>query len=282
MRSDRLHKILLAVLFGTIVGIGFVNQAPVSAQSSGCEFATIPGTIPGAGRCLYLPTISMTVSNIPQTVFDAIPVMGAATDRPAAAHGDLNLALRSYVETNATLTLIDVGGDTDSNAPQMDGIFTPPRLPTFTKAYRVHEWDWNCATDDKGCRAGPIGAPDVTLIEMAVTGGEAISIPSRNPRIYPGDYKVLVLYAEATRITIAYTREDTAANGYVVHMEDLRVDPALVTLYNQMNAAGRSNLPALRNGERLGNASGSTIKVVMRDSGSFMDPRVRKDWWMGY
>ena len=274
------HRTLFISFFVALFGIGLFHQVPASAQESGCEPTTIPGTIPGSGRCLYLPLISMAVSNIPPTVYNAIPVMGASTDRPAAEHGDLNLALRGFVETDATLALIDVGGHTDSNAPQMAGIFDPPRLPTFTKAYRVHEWDWGC--DDNGCRADPIASPEVTLIEMAVSVGEPISIPTRSPRIYPGEYKVLVLFAEASRITFAYTREDTAAKGYVVHMEGLRVDPALVALYNQMNAQGRSNLPALRNGERLGNATGSTIKVVMRDSGSFMDPRVRKDWWMGY
>ena len=68
----------------------------------------------------------------------------------------------------------------------------------------------------------------------------------------------------------------------MVHIEDVAVDPALLDLYNQLNAAGRAKLPALHNGETLGVATGATIKVAIRDSGSFLDPRSRKDWWIGY
>ena len=66
----------------------------------------------------------------------------------------------------------------------------------------------------------------------------------------------MVLYAEASRITLVYTRADTAAFGYVIHLEGIQVDPALVALYEAQNAAGRSRLPALRNGEALGSGHG--------------------------
>jgi hypothetical protein len=56
----------------------------------------------------------------------------------------------------------------------------------------------------------------------------------------------------------------------------------LLALYRAKDAAGRKELPALRNNERFANASGSAIKVAIRDTGSFMDPRVRKNWWKGY
>ena len=100
--------------------------------------------------------------------------------------------------------------------------------------------------------------------------------------IYAGGYKALVLYAEETRITLTYTREDTPARGYLVHLEDVQVDPTLLALYRAQDAAGRKQLPALHNQERFANAIGSTIKVAIRDTGSFMDPRARKDWWKGF
>ena len=38
-------------------------------------------------------------------------------------------------------------------------------------------------------------------------------------------------------------------------------------------------LPALRAEQAFGRARGDEIMVSIRDTGSFMDPRSRKDWW---
>jgi hypothetical protein len=96
----------------------------------------------------------------------------------------------------------------------------------------------------------------------------------------------MVLYAEEQRITLNYTRRDTVANGYAVHLENICVDPNLLALYRaQVNAEGwraTGRLPALRNNQALGTALGSELKVAIRDRGAFMDPRSRKDWWQGY
>lgn len=99
-------------------------------------------------------------------------------------------------------------------------MFAPHRLPVFTANYRVHDWDWGC-NQPAGCLGGPIGHYPVTLVAMATTPGELLSIPHKRRRIYPGDFKALVLYAEETRITFTYTRRDTAAVGYLVHVEDV-------------------------------------------------------------
>jgi hypothetical protein len=122
----------------------------------------------------------------------------------------------------------------------------------------------------------------VTLLEVAVTPNEPIYIPSRNAEIYGGGYRAMLLYATVSRLTLVYTREDTAAIGYVVHLEDIQVDAGLLTLYQQENSAGRNRLPALRNGQRVGFAGGGMLKMAIRDTGSFMEPRSRKDWWHGY
>ncbi len=265
--------LLLILLSGLAVQTAQAQDDPNTPGASGTNPS---GTLPE--NPLYLPLVALNAGQA--RVFDAIPVLEPPVDRPAAAHGDLNLALRGYTNTVANLTLIDVNGDVDEHAPQLAGLFATPRLPTFQAAYRVYDWNWGCSAE--GCRGEPLADPPVTLLEMVVTQGEALHIPTRTPDIYGGDYKALVLYAEAQRITLAYTRQDTAAVGYLVHIEDLTVDPALVALYNELNLAGRSRLPALRNGEVLGLASGTTIKVAIRDTGAFMDPRVRKDWWKGY
>ena len=263
--------------------LGVSAQRKVVAQALNCPSGTLPGdpgTIPGGfSGCLFLPVIDTPPS---QAVFSAVPIMGEALDRPAATHPDINLAVRGYVPVTATLELLDIDGPTDADAPQLAGIFTPPRLPTFTAAYQVYDWDWVCGSDNNGCVGELITQPEVTLIDVLVVPGEPISIPLREPQIYEGGYKTLVLYAEAQRITLSYTREDNPAIGYMVHLENLRVDSNLVLLYQQLDTAGRTELPALREGEPLGVATSQPLKVAIRDTGSFLDPRSRKDWWMDY
>ena len=74
--------------------------------------------------------------------------------------------------------------------------------------------------------------------------------------------------------------------GYVVHLEDVCVDPNLLALYRaQTDSDGyhhTGHLPALLNNQALGTALNTEVKVVIRDKGSFMDPRSRKDWWPGF
>lgn len=213
--------------------------------------------------------------------YDLIPVSGPAADRPDYLHGDLNLALRGYNETFADNGLVGYNGGTDSNAPQLAGLFNPNQFPSISSVYQVNNWDWGCG--EIGCAAGPITDWEVTLIGLPATRGQEIFIPERGPSIYAGDYKAMVLYAEEKRITLAYTRQDTVAQGYAVHLEDVCVDPNLLALYRQQigpNGFRATNqLPVLRNDQSLGTAAGDEIKVVIRDTGKFMDPRSCKDWW---
>jgi hypothetical protein len=64
-------------------------------------------------------------------------------------------------------------------------------------------------------------------------------------------------------------------------LANICVDPNLLALYRSSNGAGRGYLPALRNEEVLGTATGSLL-VAVRDRGVFLDPRSRKDWWRGF
>ncbi len=97
----------------------------------------------------------------------------------------------------------------------------------------------------------------------------------------------MVLYAEEQRLTLGYTRQDTVAGGYAVHIENICVDPTLLALYrSRVTPQGwrlsPPMLPALRNNQALGIALSNEIQVAIRDRGAFMDPRSRKDWWPGY
>ena len=94
-------------------------------------------------------------------------------------------------------------------------------------------------------------------------------------------YEVLVLYASPDRITLKYTPEDNVVRGYTIHIEDVCVEPSLLGLYQTLNQTGRRRLPALWAGQAFGRAKGDAIKVAIRDSGVFFDPRSRQDWWRG-
>ncbi len=215
--------------------------------------------------------------------FGVIPIEGGpARDHLPHLHGYLNLSLRGYSVTNAPKSLVDYAGSPDASAPQLDGLFNPDNYPGISAVYRVNSWDWG---GGDGYPGGPITDWPVTMLGLPTTFGQAIYIPERVPEIYGGGYKAMVLYAEEKRITIVYTRRDTVADGYTVHIENVCVDPNLLAGYRaQLDGQGwhTNNLPALRSNQALGTAFGSEIQVVIRDKGSFMDPRSRLDWWKAY
>jgi hypothetical protein len=233
---------------------------------------------------------------ISSETYSTLSVNPPPTDRPAAQHADLNLALRSYIGTTGYLGLVDISGPTDSNAPQLYNLFGDKRTGVFTSLSQVYDWNW--ATNSRGA---PITDPAVTLARLAMAVGEAVHVPGSGytigtPSLIPapgtaflktdllaaaGGYEVLVLYAATNRITLKYTRDDNVIHGYTLHVEDVCVEPRLLALYQQMNTAGRANLPALRAGQSFGTARTTSIGAAIRDSGSFMEPRSRKDWWQG-
>ena len=178
--------------------------------------------------------------------YTTVPVAGGGINHPDGQHADLNLALRGYSPANVAADLVDKDGPVDGDPPQLAGIFADYRRPAFGQAYRINDWNWNCG--EHGCSLGPLDHVAATLLTLATGTGEPLGIPHRHAQIYGGGYKALVLYAEPTRITLGYTRDDSVANGYVVHLENVCIDPNLVALYQGSNAAGRGFLPALREG----------------------------------
>ncbi len=216
--------------------------------------------------------------------YNLIPVPGSPADHPDYLHGDLNLSLRGWETVNVPLSLINYAGGVDPNAPNLKGIFANGRVPTFTAAYQIYDWDWSCGAD--GCPGSLLNTWPATLLEMATITGEELRIPTRAPDIYQGNYRALVLYAAENRITLVYAREDTVAFAYAVHLEDVCVDPNLLALYRSRVdgggwriSDGGYQLPGLDNGQVFGTAAGGEVKVAIRDRGAFMDPRSAKDWW---
>ena len=116
---------------------------------------------------------------------------------------------------------------------------------------------------------------------MAVNPGELIYVPDSGYDI-GGGYDAHVLYASNERITLKYTGEDNVYVGYTIYVENVCVEPDLLALYQTLDAAGRQELPALHGGQPFGRALGGEIRVAVRDSFQFLDPRSRKDWWQDH
>lgn len=191
-------------------------------------------------------------------------------------HGDVNLLLRKWNAVSATKGLVDVSGPTDTKPPpQLYTLFADDRVPVFPAVYQVEAWDWGC-----NCPSGFITSPEVTLAGMTTQLNEEIHTPHSGYDV-GGGHTAVVLYAAKNTITLKYTAEDNVVKGYTVHLAGICVEPALQALYDQCNAAGRTELPALKSRQPLGRAIGGEIQAAIRDTGSWMDPRVRKDWWQG-
>jgi hypothetical protein len=216
---------------------------------------------------------------IPGATYGSLAIEGSVTDRPAEGHADLNLALRGYTPASGEYVgLLDncSAVPDDWKAPQLRGLFGDHRRPTFTGVYWVHQWDWgcNCRSWDVERRWGP------SFATLGTASGEILYVPDSGYTIDAAqNYETLVLYAAADRITLKYTREDNVVRGYTLHLENVCVDPALLTLYASLNAQGRAVLPALQPGRPFARARGSWIGLSIRDSGEWMDPRHCADWW---
>ena len=246
----------------------------------------------------YLPVV-MTVATttsagcpITSTAsYDLISFQGGAYkgNRLTDENADMRLSVLGYsttpTATNASLTLVDYNGSADGNAPRVHGLFEPNRVPKFLKNYQRHDWNWNeNAPPPYGSQDGVNQQYPVTVIDMAATKGEGVYIPERNANNSGLGTQAMVLYADEDEMTLTYTDMDRPDVGYVVYIANFCVDPQLVAAYRAQLRDGKratGKLPAVRNNERIGITNNDAITVAIRDSGPFLDPRSRKDWWQG-
>jgi hypothetical protein len=216
--------------------------------------------------------------NLPQKSYGSIPVTADPQKGNPETNADIHLGFRSWAPVNAEHKLINIdGAGKDPKAPQFPAMFADKRTAAISGTYMRYRWDWDCNCPNPD---NPLYSKwDVTVLGLAVQPGETIYTPDSGYDI-GGGYEYQVMYAGDSGVTL-YIGKDDDFHGYVVHIEDVCVDPDLVDLYWDLHNDGRKELPALEGHEAFGVALNNEIKVAIRDSGSFLDPRSRLDWWRG-
>jgi hypothetical protein len=270
-------------------------EKPLRATTDLTVTAFLPLVVDTAPRPVaFLPivnTLPRTCPTVSGASFQTIAFNGGPykDNRLTDENIDFRLSLLGYTAADEQLSLVHYGGATDSDAPKLYGIFSPHRIPDFAAVYHVYYWTWNetsGAMPPYGSRSGVNLEWPVTVLDVATTPGEKISIPSRNTSIRDY-YKAMVLYAAERELTLVYLWQDQVVvnqMGYTVHMLNFCVDPNLVALYRAQLRDGKRytmRLPALTNDQVVGSALGNSMTLAIRDGGAYMDPRSDKDWWAG-
>lgn len=198
-------------------------------------------------------------------------------------HPDYNLDVLTYEPVTGNLNLNDFGEEEwiDVKAPQLSTLIDGNPTPAVTSLYNLHYWNWTTNSPDVLVpRPDNLGSQYdfATLVGFSTTPGQSILVPDSGYDIGRG-YEVMVLYADNNSLTLHYGNDDGVSLGYTIYLENFQVNPDLIAYYNQVNAAGRTELPVLMAGMKIGTAL-DEILVAIRDTGSFMDPRWIKAWWL--
>jgi hypothetical protein len=198
----------------------------------------------------------------------------------AAGSPDLNMTVRGWYGVDEFLGFVRYAYPPDEPPdtvhPLLLSNIAGSTVSAFVSTQQANDWDWS------GCNCGVPRSPSpypVTMLGLHTTPGQPLKIARRNLPVDPAGFKAMVLYADAGQLALKYTAEDRVDNGYLVHLVNLCVDPNLVDLYQRLDAEGRRWLPAVDDGSVVGIARGGEVNVIVRDSGAFMDPRSRQDWW---
>ena len=243
-----MHSKFTVFPFGMILfffGLLSLFSVEPAAGSAWLKTGVPGGTVPPPTSTLHLPAIYQAWTALPpQPVrsYGAVPIDADLPECPHGAPPDVDLTIRSWAPHRGYLGLVGYGGETDPDAPQIAGVFAPVRVPAMLAVSQVYDWNWACEPP-AGCRGAPITLPyDVTLLTLSTTPGEPlISRPRR--RHLRWRLSGHCALRRGTRITLAYTRDDSPACGYVVHMEDVAVNPGLLDLYQKLDGTGRKWLP---------------------------------------
>ena len=209
--------------------------------------------------------------------------------RPAYNHADKNIELRGNAVNNDSglkRELVDYGFGDPTQPPQLATLFDPYQVPPLAEFFQVHNWSWG-TSPNPGTRSTPIDDPPVTAVSFTLPNGTLLHTPISGYDI-GGGAEAIVLFADKDTITLHYAREDTAATGYTVHLDQICTNPNLLALYNTLDdpdgarydyPSASYNLPTLAAGQVLGTTSSQDMVVVIADTGAFQDPRSCNEWW---
>ncbi|MCC6749063.1 MAG: hypothetical protein IT371_15490 [Deltaproteobacteria bacterium] len=202
-------------------------------------------------------------------LYRTAPVAGAGGSAPAEA--DLTLRSRGLQAVGEPLRLLRVEPFTDGRAPQIHTAFGDRRVPQMLKVFKVSR--------PGGLAAGVEDGAPVQALQFSTRSGEGLRLPWGGPGM-GGGLAGLVLYADADSLTIHYGGEDDPKRGYTLYLLGLKVDPELVALYERCVQDGRARLPVLAAGEQVGWAVRELL-VAVRRYGTFLDPRLERDFYVG-
>lgn len=182
---------------------------------------------------------------------------------------DINLDLSGWEEIGGLLDQFVFLHETDPNAPQLSTLIGGICDLAVNSVNMISGTDRPPAPD--------IPADYANLVCLSTPVGAPVLVPNSGYDM-GGGCEAVVLYATPNSIVLNYTPDDDIAGpGYTVYLNNFQVDPYLLAYYNDQHGAGRTEMPCLSGGERIGVSSGETC-VAIRDSGTFMDPRW-EEWW---
>lgn len=219
--------------------------------------------------------------------------------RPAWNHADKNISLRSYnLNTSETKALFSYVSDPNegNKPPQLGTMFNPDRATNaaanISNVYRINGWNWQ-NPPLPGTRGSEVTNPGVTVLGLRTTPGDILQVPVSGYTIggAPTQMEVIVIYADADTVVLHYTREDSAAKGYTVHVDNICTDPNLLTLYTTLDNATRNtyhggpdatldyDLVTLTEQQTFGTAHFDEIRIAIVDTGAYLDPRSCWEFW---
>lgn len=165
-----------------------------------------------------------------------------------------------WSEIDKQKSLIDMGGDTDSRAPKFQGFFADQRIPEIAATLATPKPYW-----------------EVEAISVRAADNEVLHAPASSYELGEG-FACMVIYADEHTMTCNYHRADAIVQGYTLHVMNACISSKLIAAF-QANADKTDQLPGLKPRQPFGRAWKGKFTFAIRDTGSLMDPRVRKDWW---
>lgn len=260
--------------YGCMIGPDEASMKPI------CSAGTNPTATPNPNPTATPPnnpSVTPQSTTCPTTSTESYDSWGLnPPDLTANTNPNTNAFLRGYGETTGELKLITYGyppdAPPDPKAPQLNSILK--NGAQFTHLYKIHKWDEanNRPSNDYE------NAFPVSVLSLYAKPGQTVNTPDSGYVIGAG-YKAMLVFADTKSIAINWTGDDGAIDGYAAHIEGFCVDPNLLALYQQLHNEGRHKMPVLKLGQKIGTAKSNEVRIAIRDSGTFMDPRSKLDWW---